>query len=118
MALLAPNVATYPESLGALETVGALSLTRCVTLGSILSSCFYICIKTGEKIQNSGPVSLEPCYWARGHTFTVLASLFSIHPELNTCNRIWRTLAIEIQSGHPGNHRRQGFCSRLLLMVH
>lgn len=70
MALLVPNVATFPESLGVLETVRALSLTRCVTLGSILSSSFYVCRKTGEKIQNQDPCPWNPVgggMWAHLH---------------------------------------------------
>lgn len=46
MALLAVNVAAFPESLVVQETVQALSLTQCVTLGNIRSSRFYICRKT------------------------------------------------------------------------
>lgn len=43
IALLAVNVVTFPESS---ETVRTLSLTRCVTLGSLCSSRFNICRKT------------------------------------------------------------------------
>lgn len=33
------------------------------------------------------------------------------HPDLSTRSRVWRTMAVELQSGHAGNRRRQGFCS-------